>query len=61
MLTIGDRVVVYGWELEVRVIDVSWSGEKNGWQFTLDWVGFGRSIVFDHDENVVWYKYETTN
>lgn len=61
-IEVGARVIVYGIDfIEVRVKDVWWSNEQARWHIYLDWGQLGSSVVFDHDENVTWYKYATTN
>lgn len=59
---IGDRIVVYGIDYaHAHVKNVTWSQDNARWEIELDWGCFGSSIVFDNDENIVWYKYANVN
>ncbi len=38
------------------VEDVVWDREINAWKILLDWGEFGKSRVWAHDENRVWFR-----
>lgn len=43
------------------VEDVVWDGEINAWKILLDWGDFGKSRVWAHDENRVWFRESINN
>lgn len=60
---IGDRVVVANLMSEFVVIEdiVDLRREEARIKYVLKWSSGGQSYVYDHDENVVWYRYDTNN
>jgi hypothetical protein len=58
---IGERVVVHGVPQKATVESVTWDAEANSWRVNLDWGGFGKSRVWLHDENKVWYRLSAVN
>jgi len=61
MVQVGDRLVVQGMSLPAYVERIE---EETGTDRTiifLDWREHGKSRVYLHDENKVWYKYTGSN
>lgn len=58
---IGERLVVHGLKHCALVDDVVWDAEVNSWKIILDWGSHGRSRVWSHDENRVWYRWNSHN
>ena len=59
---VGERIVVYGMtHAQVVVESVSWDKEKHDWKVCLDWGEFGKSRVWAHDENTVWFRWKDSN
>lgn len=61
MVKIGDRLVVCGLPYPAFVEKVWYDSETARTVIELDWKEHGKSKVFDHDENNLWYKYDETN
>lgn len=61
MLKIGDKIVVQG-IMPPATIEKIWYDEKSARQvIELDWEANGKSKVYGHDENQIWYKYSGKN
>lgn len=60
---IGDRVVVANLTSEFVVIEdiVDLQHKEARIKYVLKWSSGGQSHVYDHDENVVWYRYNISN
>jgi hypothetical protein len=58
---IGERLIVHGMTQKAVVDDVCWDDQVNSWKIILDWGEFGKSRVWSHDENRVWYRISTNN
>lgn len=58
---IGERLVVHGMSQKAIVEDVVWDREINAWKILLDWGEFGKSRVWAHDENRVWFRESINN
>jgi hypothetical protein len=58
---IGERLVVHGMSQKAIVDDVVWDAEVNSWKIILDWGSHGRSRVWAHDENTVWFRWKDSN
>lgn len=59
---IGDRVVVHGIRhVSCVVHSIEWNNEAADWQINLDWGTHGRSRVWCHDENRIWFRYLSSN
>lgn len=59
---IGERLVVQGITYaEARVEDVKYLPEEGRWAIFLDWGTFGKSKVYDTDENKVWFRFSKVN
>lgn len=61
-LKIGDKLVVNGmaW-CPASVLGVNIEEETSRSIILLDWGSFGKSRVYAHDENVVWYRLKEMN
>jgi hypothetical protein len=62
MLKIGERLVVQGLVDYPATVEKIWFDEET--QRTvieLDWGIHGKSRVYDHDENKIWYRYTEAN
>ena len=58
----GERIVVHGITLaQTTVESVVWDDKKHDWKINLDWGTFGKSRVWAHDENKVWYRWKDNN
>ena len=61
-LSVGDRIVVAGYNnYVVKISDIIHVREEARRKFVLTWENGGTSYIYDHDEGVVWYRYNTTN
>lgn len=61
MVQIGDRLVVQGMPYPAFVEAVWVCQETHRIVIELDWREFGKSKVYGHDENHLWYKYTGSN
>lgn len=61
MIKVGDRLVVQGMPYAAYVESIE--EDPNGARTTLhlDWKEHGKSKVYLHDENKVWYRYSESN
>jgi hypothetical protein len=57
MINIGDRIVVYQLPFPSYVERIDIDNKTGVTTIFLDWKEFGKSKVYLHDENKVWYKY----
>jgi len=61
MVNVGDRLVVQGIS-QAAYVEKVWYDEANARiVIELDWKEFGKSRVYGHDENKVWFKYTNAN
>jgi len=58
---VGERIVVHGIQHEAVVESVEWDKEAYSWKIFLNWSLLGRSRVWAHDENKVWYRWKDNN
>lgn len=58
---IGERIVVHGMQQKAIVENVTWIESVNDWKIELDWGQFGKSRIWLHDENVVWFRHSSSN
>lgn len=60
---VGDRIVVSNLMGEIAIVDdiIDLRRQEARIKYVLKWAAGGQSYVYDHDENVVWYRYNTTN
>lgn len=58
---IGERLIVHGMTQIATVEDVVWDRETAAWKILLDWGQFGKSRVWAHDEDSVWYRWSSSN
>jgi len=58
---LGERVVVHGVRQQATVCDISWDDEAHDWKLSLDWGSYGKSRVWAHDENTVWFRWKDSN
>lgn len=58
---IGERLVVHGMSQAAHVENVVWDSESNAWKILLDWGPYGKSRVWAHDENRVWFRKSINN
>lgn len=61
MVTIGDRLVVQGRSEPAYVESIEEDATTASTILHLDWKEHGKSHVFLHDENKVWFKYSNAN
>lgn len=61
MISIGDRLVVQGRPEPAYVERIEEDPSTASTILHLDWKEFGKSRVYLHDENKVWYKYTNAN
>lgn len=71
LIKVGDRVVVHGWTVPIRVKriyledatghETPFSEKAGRVMLALDWGEFGESKVALHDENRTWYRYMIAN
>lgn len=61
MVKIGDRLVVQNMPFPAYVESVEYDAETVRTVIHLDWKEHGKSRVYDHDENNIWYKYIENN
>jgi hypothetical protein len=61
MVSIGDRLVVQGCSFPAYVERIEEDITTASIILYLDWKEHGKSHVFLHDENKVWYKYSNVN
>jgi hypothetical protein len=61
MVKIGDRLVVHGLSLPAYVERIEEDPTTASTILHLDWKEHGKSRVFAHDENKVWYVYSSAN
>lgn len=54
---IGERLVVSGRPEKATVADITWIVDEARWVIVMDWGEFGKSRVYDHDENKTWFRY----
>lgn len=61
MIKIGDRLVVQGLPYPAYVERIEEDPTTASTILHLDWKEFGKSRVYLHDEDKVWYKYVKVN
>ena len=61
MIKIGDQIVVSGIMPPAIVSNVRYIKEEDRYAIDLDWGDRGVSVVYDNDENKVWYTYTGSN
>ncbi len=61
MIKIGDRLVVQGMQFPAYVEQIEEEPSTARTILHLDWKEHGKSRVYLHDENVVWFKYNSNN
>ncbi len=61
MVKIGDRLVVQGNPHSAYVECIRQDPDTDRIIYDLDWREHGKSKVYAHDENKVWYKYTNSN
>jgi hypothetical protein len=61
MVAIGDRLVVQGSSFPAYVEKIEADPSTASTVLYLDWGSYGKSRVYLHDENKVWYKYSNAN
>lgn len=61
MVKVGDKLVVQGWSIHPVVEKVWYDKDTDRTIIELDWGVHGKSRIYEHDENVTWYKYNETN
>ena len=61
MVAIGDRLVVQGSSFPAYVESIEKDPTTASTVIRLDWREHGKSRVYLHDENKVWYKYNNAN
>lgn len=61
MVTIGDRLVVQGSPFPAYVESIEADPTTASTIIHLDWKEHGKSRVYLHDENKIWYKYSNAN
>lgn len=61
MVSIGDRLVVQGSPFPAYVESIEEDPTTASTVIRLDWKEHGKSRVYLHDENKVWYKYTDAN
>jgi len=58
---IGERLIVHGLQHHATIEDIVWDATVNSWKIILDWGPHGKSRVWSHDENRVWYRWSSHN
>lgn len=61
MIQVGDRLVVYSQPFPAYVERIEVDEKTGDTLIFLDWKEHGKSRVYLHDENSVWYRYGTNN
>lgn len=61
MVQVGDRLVVQGMSFPAYVERIEEEAGTDRTIIFLDWREHGKSRVYLHDENKVWYKYTGSN
>jgi hypothetical protein len=61
MVKIGDRLVVQSMPFPAYVERMETDSKTGVTTLFLDWKEHGKSRVYLHDENSVWYKYNSNN
>lgn len=61
MVQVGDRLVVQKRPEPAYVERIEYDATTASTILHLDWKEYGKSRVFLHDENKVWYKYSNAN
>lgn len=61
MVQVGDRLVVQKRSEAAYVERIEYDATTASTVLHLDWKEYGKSRVFLHDENKVWYKYSNAN
>lgn len=61
MIKIGDRLVVQGSEFPAYIERIYNDPETKRVIIELDWREFGKSQVYLHDENKIWYQFININ
>lgn len=61
MVKISDRLVVQGMTYPAYVENIWFDKETNRTVIELDWKEHGKSKVYAHDENNLWYRYTGSN
>lgn len=61
MIQVGDRLVVQSMPYPAFVERIEMDESTKRTILHLDWKEFGKSKVYLHEENEVWYKYNSSN
>lgn len=61
MVKVGDRLVVQSMPFPAYVERIEEDPATDRVIYHLDWKEHGKSRVYAHDENKVWYKYAQAN
>lgn len=61
MIKVGDRLVVQGLPYAAYVERIEEDPTTASTILHLDWKEYGKSHVYLHDENKVWYRYSNKN
>jgi hypothetical protein len=61
MVKVGDIIRVYQME-QLAMVEKVWYDKLTARTvIQLNWGEFGRSVVYAHDENKIWYIYSSAN
>lgn len=58
---VGTKVVVYGIMPPATVSDTYYCNKTSRYVIELDWQSRGKSRVYLHDKNNIWYTYKNSN
>ena len=59
---VGERLVVHGMSQYTAVVEsVECDRERHGWWIDLDWGSYGKSRVWGHDEDRVWFRWSVNS
>ena len=59
---VGERLVVHGMSHHTAVVEgVQWDRDRHGWRIDLNWGSYGKSRVWGHDEDHVWFRWSSNN
>lgn len=61
MVQVGDRLVVQGSQFPAFVERIEFDPKTASTVIHLDWKEHGKSRVYLHDENKIWFKYTNAN
>jgi len=59
MVRVGERLVVHGWRDFPAYVERIEHDTAGNTLIFLDWGEHGKSRVYLHDENKVWYRYNS--